>query len=176
MNTLKIKLYELDRRKDEFRFDYEEDVHHLLKEVEDLIDISPVKVTGMAFHSNGSYTVKGHLETVAILRCSRCLQPYEQPINVDFTDIFVPNDNEVLNKQEDENIHSIAGDEIDITSLVEEAILLQIPFVPICDEDCKGLCSVCGTNLNEHQCHCETTRIDPRLADLAKWFDQTEEK
>ncbi|MFV9509906.1 YceD family protein [Tepidibacillus sp. LV47] len=172
---MEIKTWELDRRKEELRFQYEEDLSHLVKEVDELRKISPVKVAGVAYETGGFYTVKGHLQSKAVLQCSRCLAPFDYHIEVDFTEIFIPERIETNLDQENENVHRLTSDEIDLTSLVEEIVLLEIPYAPVCQEECKGLCPVCGTNLNELQCNCDKTRIDPRLADLAKWFDQNKD-
>jgi len=55
---------------------------------------------------------------------------------------------------------------IDLSPLVREYMLLDIPIKPLCSTDCKGLCPVCGENLNETQCGHTTESIDPRLAVL----------
>ncbi|TCS79229.1 YceD family protein [Tepidibacillus fermentans] len=168
---MKIKTWELDRRKDGLRFDYEENLSHLVKEIGDLKGISPVKVTGIAYETGGFYRIKGHIQCETTLQCSRCLTIFDYPIDLDFTELFIPEGMETKIDQENENIHHLTSDEIDVTSIVEEVVLLEIPYVPICNKECKGLCPVCGSNLNEQQCNCDTSRIDPRLADLTKWFD-----
>ena len=58
------------------------------------------------------------------------------------------------------------GKTIDLDPLVREQVLLALPMHAVCREDCKGLCSVCGGNLNETDCGCVTNRVDPRLAQL----------
>ncbi|WP_339063397.1 DUF177 domain-containing protein [Tepidibacillus marianensis] len=173
---MKIKKWELDRRKDELRFRYKEDLSYLVEEINDLEQILPVEVIGVAYQTGGdTYTVKGQISTTVLLRCSKCLQTFDCAIESDFLDIFIPEEIESQESQTDENIHLLTSDEIDISSIVEELFLLQLPYVPLCSKDCKGLCPVCGTNLNEKQCDCDTSRVDPRLADLAKWFDQKED-
>jgi len=47
-----------------------------------------------------------------------------------------------------------------------------MPYIPLCKESCLGLCVTCGVNLNEETCNCKKEIIDPRLADLADWFDK----
>ncbi|NIO05105.1 MAG: DUF177 domain-containing protein, partial [Proteobacteria bacterium] len=48
-----------------------------------------------------------------------------------------------------------SGDEVDLSGLIREQILLGIPYKALCHEECKGLCSQCGINLNEGNCGCE---------------------
>jgi uncharacterized protein len=67
------------------------------------------------------------------------------------------------------------GDSIDVSALVQEQILLTLPSVPLCKEECKGLCAQCGVNLNQETCECQLTKQtqltwkeqDPRLAVLS---------
>ena len=58
------------------------------------------------------------------------------------------------------------GKTIDLDPLVREQVLLALPMHAVCRDDCKGLCGSCGQNLNEGQCGCATTQVDPRLAAL----------
>jgi uncharacterized protein len=59
-----------------------------------------------------------------------------------------------------------SGDEIDLQQLIQERIYLALSMKPLCSEDCKGLCPVCGTNLNRGTCACDTHWEDPRLTAL----------
>lgn len=58
------------------------------------------------------------------------------------------------------------GKRIDLDPIVREQLLLALPPYSLCGEDCRGLCSICGQNLNERQCGCDTRQVDPRLAAL----------
>ncbi len=55
---------------------------------------------------------------------------------------------------------------IDLGQLMQEQCYLAVPMKPLCREDCRGLCSECGTNLNSGSCECRQTWVDPRLAVL----------
>ena len=61
---------------------------------------------------------------------------------------------------------------LDLEELARTDILLELPTKVLCSEDCKGLCSQCGKNLNEGECSCEKKQIDPRLAILSQLLDQ----
>jgi uncharacterized protein len=58
------------------------------------------------------------------------------------------------------------GKVIDLDPIVREQILLELPEYPVCDEQCKGLCPVCGANLNDRECGCDRHVPDPRWAGL----------
>ena len=76
------------------------------------------------------------------------------------------------NKEEAE---TFAGEEIDITSSIKRNLLLNLPMKVVCKEDCKGLCSICGSNLNHGDCGCDKTHIDPRFESLRSLFKLDEE-
>ena len=57
-------------------------------------------------------------------------------------------------------------DQIDLEQMVREQFQLALPMKPLCRDQCLGLCSGCGTNLNERRCTCDTRWRDPRLAAL----------
>ncbi|MBN1297720.1 DUF177 domain-containing protein, partial [bacterium] len=60
----------------------------------------------------------------------------------------------------------IIDDRIDICRVIAEQIVLQIPMKTLCSDDCKGLCSRCGADLNAGTCGCDRDSVDPRLAKL----------
>jgi uncharacterized protein len=118
--------------------------------------------------------------------CGRCLSPVtvEVPVRIDLT--FVPEDEvreasgatapdrgagHVAGSFEgaavDEETYS--GKVIDLDPAVREQILLSIPSYPVCRESCKGLCPVCGSNLNDGDCGCDRRTPDPRWAGLDKF-------
>jgi uncharacterized protein len=71
-----------------------------------------------------------------------------------------------------DNLIYYDGQTIDLTNRVIETIILSVPEVPLCKEDCKGLCPICGIDLNENPDHsCETEEIDPRFVTLKKLLD-----
>ena len=115
--------------------------------------------------------------------CGRCLQTSAVPVPLAFDLTFVPKDEYTAPegegddegpaaasfepKQVDEETY--AGKEIDVDAVVREQLILALPPYPVCRAECKGLCSVCGTNLNERECGCERKVPDPRWAGLEKF-------
>ena len=117
-------------------------------------------------------SVSGDVELV----CARCLEPYKYPLSVNFEveykkriggytaekiDEVVKSD-EAFKLHEDEDIDKsdvveYSGDLIDITDDVRQSIILALPLKPICTDNCRGLCAVCGNNLNIRKCNCETS-------------------
>jgi uncharacterized protein len=109
---------------------------------------------------------------VAEVDCDRCLKSVEVPISTSFDVKYAPasriNDEEAHELAEDDLALSFfEGEMIDIDELVREQVLLSLPSRALCNDDCKGLCPVCGADKNAvDSCGCETTEIDPRWAAL----------
>jgi uncharacterized protein len=112
---------------------------------------SPIGYDVLAQHLGAALLVQGRVWTTVTLRCSRCLKHFEQLLRMDE---FV--------------VHrELTGEEeVDLTPEVREDILLLLPAYPVCSEDCKGLCPVCGQNLNQRVCKCNRTVENPVWAAL----------
>jgi len=116
--------------------------------------------------------------------CGRCLVPVATDLPVDFELTLVPADEYADDGKstDDKGHHPVAGSfdakeaeedvytgkVIDLDPILREQVLLALPAYPVCQESCKGLCSVCGGNLNERECGCVRRMPDPRWAGLAK--------
>jgi len=117
------------------------------------------------------YRVTGRVSTRLELECGRCLDPYEIAVDAPFELRYVP---QAENSGEGER--EIAEDDLttafyregvlDVNDLLREQFLLALPMKPLCSEACRGLCAVCGTNLNRATCECTPRWEDPRLAPL----------
>jgi uncharacterized protein len=112
---------------------------------------------------------QGHISSDVIGHCARCLEPYPFTLTTDFSVGLLPKQPlppEIELKGEELDIGYYEGDEIDLTPLVREQIILTLPTRPLCREDCKGLCANCGANLNTQACRCTAHLDAPRLAVL----------
>lgn len=117
------------------------------------------------------YVVKGTASTMVKLLCDRCLEAFDCSIQADIYQRYSTNPNE-----DDEDILPISGFEIDLEDVVTEAIVLNVPMKWLHDENCKGICKVCGINLNKQSCHCDAQEIDPRLEGLRNLFHPQSEE
>ncbi|SEN29831.1 DUF177 domain-containing protein [Paenibacillus sp. OV219] len=141
-----------------------------LKQVrKDIISTSPMEVNMTTWGEDSVAHVEGKLSVDAELACSRCLEPTHTHVVVPFYERFKPESK--LTGDEEEAIIPVEEDKLELDPFLEEMLMLALPFVPLCKEDCKGLCHSCGTNLNEQNCGCSTDRIDPRLAALKDFFN-----
>ena len=105
--------------------------------------------------------VTGRVTAPLALTCSRCLADYTSFADTSFTLFFrkesvaTPSSEDELELGEMDLLSSsYSGDEIDLTHEIEEQIAMEIPLKPLCSEACKGLCHVCGIDLNTSSCSC----------------------
>jgi uncharacterized protein len=111
----------------------------------------------------GGVLVQGTLSSRLEQECVRCLEPSEISITLRIEEIFrLP----ATSSQIDTPYEVSENGRLDLTPIVREQSWLAIPMKPLCDPDCRGLCPQCGANLNQEQCACEMTHVDPRLAAL----------
>jgi len=127
-----------------------------------------VGVTGTLSISGKDVYLTGTIETELTLQCSRCLGPFQFPVESKVTAHFVPREEPEHQEMElsvsDIEIEYYDGNRVDITQPVHDQIFLALPFVCVCREGCKGLCVECGKNLNKGSCGCAREGpVDPRL-------------
>jgi len=164
---MKIYTWQLRDNGDPYYFNEEKDFSYLVNEITDLLSISPVKVEGKAYSIANHYYVEGKIKVNLGLKCARCLTDFVEEIEHTFEEVFVYSETDF----EDENVNVLENEEIDLDQIVLDELILLIPYKPVCNIDCKGLCPTCGTDLNIQQCNCNNEIIDPRLAVLAKFYD-----
>ncbi len=118
--------------------------------------------------------VTGSVDAELNITCSRCAtqaaQKFQKKFDLEYwPDPDVGKEGEEIALTYDElDIGFYREDQMDLSAVVSEQIVLEIPMKPICREDCKGLCDVCGADLNVSSCSCEHETVDPRLAGLAE--------
>jgi uncharacterized protein len=105
--------------------------------------------------------------------CSLCVREIALTIPVRFTLTLQPKPalapllpDEVELNPEDPDDYYFEGDSIDLDGILREQLILALPMYPKCTEDCRGLCPVCGIDLNASSCSCERDDVDPRWEKL----------
>jgi DUF177 domain-containing protein len=101
--------------------------------------------------------------------CARCLEPISDAIEVTFQELFVYDDDHELSSEEDDEVSKLEGDLLDLEPLLRDAVVLALPFQPLCRGDCPGLCTECGARLADDPDHTHEAAIDPRWASLASF-------
>jgi uncharacterized protein len=133
-------------------------------------------------HSMGrDLLVSGHFEAEVEATCSRCLERYRQPLRDDYRLVLEPA--EGVEMPDPESVEALArdgvclgeelevgwyqGKELHLDRFFDEVITLALPLVPLCREDCPGLCPVCGANRSTETCDCNPTLPESPFAALA---------
>lgn len=94
--------------------------------------------------------------------CVRCLEPIEDALSVDLQELYVYPESEATQDE----ASKIVDETIDLEPLIRTQVVLDLPFAPVCEPDCRGLCSICGANLNNDPTHAHEAVIDARWAAL----------
>lgn len=117
-------------------------------------------------------SVDGGIEVTAVVEapwegeCRRCLEPLSGQLRSEVRELYRPRSPGDAGEDQDEDTYPLKGEQLDLKPLVRDALLLELPLAPLCRPDCRGLCPVCGGNLNVDPCSCEQASVDPRWAAL----------
>ncbi|NOY39196.1 MAG: DUF177 domain-containing protein [Nitrospirae bacterium] len=117
--------------------------------------------------------IEGDIQGTVALQCSRCLINFHKELSLNIDLLYHPAA-EVAREESYEvpsdkiNIGFYSNDELDITQVIREQMILSLPMKALCDEACRGLCPVCGADMNLQRCECKHEYIDPRLKSLKK--------
>lgn len=99
--------------------------------------------------------------------CSRCLDPIDYPVTADVQELYVFELEPAAEpKDEADEQYAVEEDRIDLEPLLRDVVITQLPFQPVCREDCPGLCAQCGARLEEDPEH-QHEDLDPRWSALA---------
>ncbi|MCD9023302.1 YceD family protein [Cohnella silvisoli] len=137
--------------------------------------LTPMKYDLVAHAADDRILVSGQLSCDVRMRCSRCLDNFDENVELSFEEQFRVVDDGEAELSEDDEAVPVTEERIDLTPYLAEELVVQLPYAPLCKEDCKGLCPDCGVNLNEQSCGCNTEKVDPRMAALQDWFKSQKE-
>src|SRR5258708_11660544 len=144
--------------------------------LDDLKVVGPIAGHARMRRTNQGLLIDGWVDLTLELTCTRCLKDFEQPMHVTFAEQFYPTIDIVTGAPmpafDEEEIFPIDDHhQVDLTEAVRQNVLTALPMVTICQEDCKGLCSQCGKDLNLGPCECEP-EVDTRLSVLQKLLEK----
>jgi len=136
----------------------------------------PVSFDVRAERAGGGVRVSGSLSAEFEVACVRCLVAFPHAVERDFEaryrrTVADGGSDEAELDESDLDLDYYGDEGIDLQQLLGEQLLLSLPMKPLCQTECKGLCSQCGVNLNDEICDCEP-EVDPRLASLGALRDQ----
>lgn len=134
---------------------------------------TPQLFRGKVFRAGDSVVVEAECSLQLEAECSRCLKNFTCDLPVSFQRTLrprpessnaLPIEQELTSEDLDDDFYD--NELIDLEGIIREQILLALPMVPKCSEECLGLCATCGKDLNQGPCGCEKVEIDPRWNSL----------
>lgn len=143
--------------------------------LEDVQLNEPVRVDFVLNHKDKDLQIEGSVRTAILYKCSRCLKELSRALTADYSLVYVPQpkggrgDEEISLKYDEMDIAFYDGIRLDVDLMIIEQIELSLPMRFICREDCRGLCHVCGADLNQTSCACKKEQPDSRLAPLLEF-------
>lgn len=141
---------------------------------EELVFHGPINAELRIQNDKSSIFVEGTIQAKVLLKCSRCLESLIHPISgtVYARYLQAPTEKSVSEGDfEGDETFLQEGFKIDLTPALRESILLALPAKVLCSQDCKGLCSICGKDLNDGECDCQAQEIDSRFAVLKQLLE-----
>lgn len=129
----------------------------------------PVLASGTVRNTAGVLVMTGLITTTIHGVCDRCASDFDRDVEIPIDVVLVT---ELSNEDsEDERVFSLESDNADLEDIIRTTFVLNLDSKMLCDEDCKGLCCRCGTNLNHGPCSCQK-ELDPRFAALRQLLDK----
>ena len=127
----------------------------------------------MRFSKLSPKTVRFRVQFSCVLsaECSRCLEAVELPIEIDTElELVVDGEGGACTADDDEKLSYVESYELDVDGFIREELMIGFPLQVLCSDDCKGLCPVCGKNLNKGECGCDRFVPDPRMSAIRDLF------
>ena len=138
-----------------------------------IISAAPIELH-IANRENKRLLIQGDVDLRVSIPCSRCLE--EVPTDIHFSiDKDIKLEDSVVHDEDVEDNDYLIGFNLDIDRLIYGEILVNWPMKVLCRDDCKGICKVCGMNLNKGECNCQRTELDPRMAAIQDVFNKFKE-
>ncbi len=134
---------------------------------------TPLLSEARVWKANHSVFVKGRIEVNLRLRCARCLKEFSYPLTSTYELTLHPLKESSLGEEveldeSEMELSFFEGGEIRLSEIACEQIFLEMPYQPLCHEECKGLCPVCGKDLNLSSCGCVKEDLGSGFSALKK--------
>lgn len=119
--------------------------------------------------AENTLSVSGETVIRLLIPCDRCLEDVENTFHIVIhRSVNLNTTSDGIDDVDERSF--IDGYMLDVDKLITDEIVVALPTKVLCKEDCKGLCSICGTNLNVHTCDCSRESLDPRMAAIQDIF------
>ena len=163
MNIQLEQIFNLEGSKKEFDFCFEPE-YSLSDDIS--LDAPGIAVSGKIENNTGIVSLSAKAKFSATVVCSRCAESFKKDFIVDVEHLLAKS----LENDDNDDYIVVENGSLDMATLISEDIIFSLPLRFLCDEECKGLCSKCGKNLNDGPCDCKKD-VDPRMAALLQLLE-----
>ncbi|MBP5599763.1 MAG: DUF177 domain-containing protein [Lachnospiraceae bacterium] len=166
--------FEVDGKRAEIKVPYEAEVFN-----DGINELPILEKDNLNLHienvGGGKLVLKGDMKVVIESPCDRCLKPVKVTVPMSFDYSVVKPDGFHEEDEDDDLQDFMEGYELNSETLINNELIMSLPMKVLCKETCKGLCPVCGKNLNDGECGCDTFVPDPRMAAISDIFNAYKE-
>ncbi len=131
-----------------FEFDEFYNLNNDILDIHNAKFVNPVEVKGNYYFNNKTVFVNAKIIYTIEFLCDRCAEKVNRTYKIDLCERFV--------KTQEDDAYLYDKDIINPQKAIEDNIILSLPIEKLCSPDCKGLCKICGTNLNKSKCDCDS--------------------
>ena len=121
---------------------------------------APLHIAARLESLHDGILVSAEVEATAVGECGRCLIEVREPLQVEIRELFAYSQDQAFE-------YAVQDDHVDLEPVIRDAVVLALPFQPVCQEDCLGLCPQCGVRLLDEPGHQHEPEVDPRWAALS---------
>ena len=140
---------------------------------ENAVFLTPVTADVIVIKVGDEILIKGRIATALSFVCSRCLSPFEFPVDSRFDIVYFPEEMDLMTEQlesDDVNQYYYDSRKVDLHEIVLEQLNLTFPVKPLCSPDCQGICPVCGKIVKDGECSCSENESDSRLDKIKNYL------
>lgn len=167
---MKIDLSRLiDRTVSKIDFEHSFDLSKIQSASGEIVLAKPVIVKGSVYKTNDDLYLSANISYEYYENCARCLKEFINRVDTVLSGRLMETSQSL--GTDDEFVFYYENDQLEIKEQVIASIILSLPMKSLCNDNCRGLCLVCGKDLNIEECSCDIQEIDPRLAKLKDLFD-----
>jgi uncharacterized protein len=128
----------------------------------------PFSFKGTLTNVKSVLKLEGRLKINYTAKCCRCLKDINSQFDIKINEDFLNGSSEI---GDDDGFYTYEGDYLEISKALRDNIILNLPMKHICHTNCKGLCSICGADLNKNKCNCEEEQLNPQMEILKNMFN-----
>ena len=132
-----------------YRFETDLEIEEM-EVLNDPVSFEDIVVSGEYFAAGDKISMRAQANAAVISRCAKCLEEVRMNLTAELDACFARTPD-----PDDPDLYTYDSSVVDLTDAVRDALLLELPYRFLCSEDCKGLCSSCGINLNLGTCTCQ---------------------